>query len=196
MRAKILIGTTITSVALMFAAISGVIPLGMNQANVSEVGGIMGHVTMLAVHPDGTQQYVQGDNVILFEGKTVVASTLWNDGTTTGFNCIQLGKSAAGPADDGDGGVLDAAATAVGCGDSGNANDSITVTTVAANGSPDITRITVEFTIDAGDDAKTINEVALRDDTGPTDLSRFILATGITVNTGTVLTVNYDMTVT
>lgn len=69
MRAKILIGTTVTSVALMFAAISGVIPLGMNQASVSEVGGIMGHVTVLAVHPDGTIQYAQGDNIILFEGK-------------------------------------------------------------------------------------------------------------------------------
>jgi len=194
MRAKILIGTTVTSVALMFAAISGVIPLGMNQASVSEVGGIMGHVTMLAVHPDGTTQYAEGDNIILFEGKTTVAATLWNDNTTTGFNCIQLGLSGDAEVDT-DGGVKTAAATAVICADDGGAGDSIGVTTAAAAGQGDVTTITVVFTIDAGDDGKSITEVALRDG-GGIDLSRVLLGTAIGVSTNTVLTVNYEMTVT
>lgn len=193
MRAKILIGTTITSVALMFAAISGVIPLGMNQASVSEVGGILGHVEILAIHPDGTQQYVQGDNVLLFEGKNTVATTLWTDGTTTGFNCIQLGTN-ADAADDADGGVKAAAATPVECGDDGTPN-SVGETTAASAGVSSTFRITVVFDIVAGDDGATITEVALRDEAS-VDLSRFVLASGVGVNTGTVLTVNYDMTVT
>lgn len=178
----------------MFAAISGVIPLGMNQANVSEVGGIFGHVEILAIHPDGTSQYAQGDNVILFEGKNTVAATLWNDDAgTKGFNCIQLGLN-ADVADDADGGVKLAAATAVDCGDSGAPN-AIVETTTAADGVANITTITVVFTIDAGDDGKAITEVALRDE-APVDLSRFVLGTPIGVSTGTVLTVNYKMTIT
>ena len=195
MRGKILIGTTVTSVALLFAVISGVIPLGMNQASASEVGGIMGHVEILAVHPDGTTQYTQGDNVILFEGKNTVATTLWNDDAgTTGFNCIQLGTNAAA-ADDADGGVLTAAATAVDCADSLTAGNGIANGTPAADGVSNITTMTVVFTIAAGDDGATISEVALQD-AGAVDLSRFVLLVPIGVNTGTVMTVNYQMTVT
>lgn len=127
--------------------------------------------------------------------KTVVATTLWNDDTgTTGFNCIQLGLNGDAEVDT-DGGVKTAAATAVICADDGGAGDSIIVTTAAAAGQGDETRIKVVFTIDAGDDGLTITEVALRNG-GGIDLSRVLLGTAIGVSTGTILTVNYDMTVT
>jgi len=201
MRAKYLIGISGTSIALMTLALVMAMPLGTSQVSVNDIGSISGHVTILAVHPDGTSNYIQGDNVIQFDGKNEAAARLWDDpvGAPTGINCIALGTGGAtDPTNNDKNGVVTVTTTTNVCGDSGPAGSSVVDTQAAAAGVvPAITDITAVFTIAAGDDGDTINEVALEDDAGGNAMSRFILAGGgVTVSEGTVLTITYTMTIT
>jgi len=199
MRAKYLIGISGTSIALMTIALVLAMPLGMSQASVNDIGSIQGHVTILAVHPDGTSNYIQGDNVIQFDGKNEAAARLWDDptGAPTGINCVALGTGGGTtPTSDAVNGVQTGTTTTNVCGDDGGLN-SVTDTTPAAASTSAVTDIVAVFTIAAGDDGATINEVALEDDSGGNAMSRFILAGGgVTVSTGTVLTITYTMTIT
>jgi len=198
MREKYLIGISGASIALMTIALVMAMPSGMSQASVNEIGSISGHVTMMAIHPDGTSNYIQGDNVIQIDGKNEAASRLWDDtAATLGIHCIVLGTGGAtDPTDNDKNGVVTAANTPTECGD--DAPNSVTDTQAAAAGAvPAITDIVVIFDIVAGDDQATINEVALEDSAGGGTMSRFILAGGgVTVSTDTVLTITYTMTIT
>jgi len=204
MRTKYLIGTTITSLALMTAALVWALPLVDDKTSATELSGIYGHVTIMAIHPDGSADYIQGDNTIQAEGKTAAAAQLWNDGGIAGFNCITLGTdTATALADDNSASTADSGVitpftnTPQECGDSGVAPNEIKVNKVAGvpAGIGDQTSIIVEFDIGAGDDGKMLSEVSLDSpEGGNTTMSRFILATAVDVNTATVVTVNYTMT--
>jgi len=200
MREKYLIGISGTSIALMTIALVLAMPSGMSQASVNDIGSISGHVTMMAIHPDGTSNYIQGDNVIQIDGKNEAASRLWDDtAATLGIHCIALGTGGAtDPTDNDKNGVVTATTTTRVCGDDGPGASSVTDTQAAAAGAvPAITDIIAVFTIDANDDGDTINEVALEDSAGGGTMSRFILAGGgVTVSTDTVLTITYTMTIT
>jgi len=196
MRAKYLIGTTITSLALVTAALVWALPLGDDQTSAKEAGAIYGHVSLMVVFPDGTTSYQQGDNEIQFEGKTAAAAQLWNDGTFTGFNCITLGSDSAAATDAqstgvGDAGVLADLNTPQECAD--GAGNSITVGIAASAGQADVTNIVVEFDIVGTDNGATLAEVSLDNEANAT-MSRFDLVTDLTVTTGTKVTVNYTMT--
>jgi len=98
MRTKYLIGTTITSLALMTAALVWALPLVDDKTSINELSGIYGHVTIMALHPDGSADYIQGDNLIQVEGMTEAALRLWTDSAgTAGFNCITLGTNSDDP---------------------------------------------------------------------------------------------------
>jgi len=198
MREKYLIGISGTSIALMTIALVWAMPLGMDQASVNDIGSIQGHVTLMAVHPDGTANYIQGDNVIQFDGKNAAANRLFDDTTNQlGIHCIALGTGGAtDPTNDDINGVVTPAATATECADDGAPN-SITDTTAASAGQSAITDILIVFDIAAGDDGLTIDEVALEDSAGNNAISRFILADGgVGVSTNTVLTITYTMEIT
>ena len=71
-RTKLLLGTSIGAVTMMFVMAAGID--FSNDANVTEMGvPIMGHATVMAIHPDGSAQYAQGDNEIMGEGKDIAA---------------------------------------------------------------------------------------------------------------------------
>ena len=198
MRAKYLIGTTITSLALMTAALVWALPLGDDQTSANEAGAIYGHVALKVVFPDGTTSYQQGDNTIQFEGKAVAAAALWNDAAVTGFNCITLGSNSADATDAqstgvGDAGTIDDLNTPQECADSGAAENSINIGIAAAAGQADVTNIIVEFDIIGTDNGATLAEVSLDNEANAT-MSRFDLVTDLTVTTGTKVTVNYTMT--
>jgi len=201
MRTKYLIGTTITSLALMTAALVWALPLVDDKTSINELSGIYGHVTLMAIHPDGSAAYIQGDNAIQFEGSTAAASELWNDGGIAGFNCITLGTDATAATDADSTGTTDSGVltpftnTPQECGDDGGPNNSIDIDIVAKAGVKDQTSIIVEFDVGALDDGKMLSEVSLDSpEGGNTTMSRFVLATAVDVNTATVVTVNYTMT--
>lgn len=97
-RTKLLLGTSISAVAMMFVMVSG-FDLSSNETVVSLSGfPINGHVTMLVVNPDGSTSYAQSDNVIQGAGKDLAASALYdpNGGSRAdAFVCIGLGESGA-----------------------------------------------------------------------------------------------------
>jgi len=198
MREKYLIGTTITSLALMTAALVWALPLVDDKTSINELSGIYGHVTIMALHPDGSADYIQGDNTIQVEGMTEAALRLWPTPTaTTGFNCITLGENSATPTTEDSTGVGDAGvltpfdSTPQECGTGGG--NSITVNKIAAGAKKDQTSIVVEFDVGFTDDGKMLSEVSL-DTPGNTTMSRFDLVTDVDVNEGTKVTVNYTMT--
>lgn len=196
MRTKYLIGTTITSVVLMAATMVWAFPI-MNQAiDGNGQFNMLGHVTLMAEHPDGTIDYIQGDNLIVDVGETAAALALWADTDGVGWNCIGLGKDAAPAVADNEVDVDTVAATARICADDGGGGDSVTVSQASTGALNDKTDIVVVFTIDAGDNTAIISEVGLFNASGAgagTMMSHFVLATGVTVSTNTVLTVTYTM---
>jgi len=198
MREKYLIGISGTSIALMTLALVWAMPLGVAQTSINEIGSISGHVTIMAIHPDGSMNYIQGDNVIQIDGKNAAANRLWDDTlATTGIHCIALGLGAATtPTADNVNGVATPAATANVCGDDGPGASAVNHV-ASTTGNPEITTIIAVFTIAAGDDGKTIDEVALEDSAGANTMSRFILADGgVGVSENTLMTVTYTMTIT
>jgi len=195
-RTKYLLGTTIASIALMTAALVWAVPFGTQTASVNEMTGIYGHVEILAIHPDGIANYIQGDNVIQNEGTNEAAERLWEDaGAKTGFNCVGLDHSNQAAEDD-DGGPVTATNTANVCADDVVvAGDGVTTTDAAAQNAVTSTEIISTFSIAAGDDGEDICAVTLNDEGGIT-ISRFVLTPAcITVNTGTVFKVTYTMTI-
>jgi len=196
-RTKILLGTSIGSVALILL-VSGM-GFSTSDTSVSEQGyQILGHVEVMSVDPDGTISYSQGDNAVQDGGKDVAASCLFDAFVAcVTFSCIQLG---------------DAGTPAIGTGDTALTQKLTTQTILCDAASPVTTNanagtptgaeseIEVQFTILAADAPTTITEVALCTGTTATTvcanmLSHFELAgNGIPVVTDTQVTVTYTMT--
>jgi len=193
-RTKILLGTSIGSVALILL-VSGM-GFSTSDTSVSEQGyQILGHVELLAINPDGTMSYSQGDNAVQDGGKDVAAATLFDaGGAGLTFSCIQLGDSNAVAV-----GTADTALTQKLTSTNIVCDNASPVTTAANNPAGAKSEIEVQFTIDVGDTDKTITEVALCTGTTATTtcanmLSHFELAVPIPVVTDTQVTVTYTMT--
>lgn len=194
-RTKLLLGTSIATVAMMFALVSGM-GISTNDTSVSETSyQLMGHVAVMSVNPDGTVLYTQGDNAVQDGGKDVAGATLFDfGGAGLTFSCIQLGDSGAVAVGTSDTVLTQKLATqTILC----DANSP--VTTNAANPAGAKSDIEVQFTIVAADAPTTITEVALCTGTTATTvcanmLSHFELAVPIPVVTDTQVTVTYTMT--
>jgi len=197
-RTKLLLGTTISAVTIMFVMASGV-NIFANDTSASEKGfAINGHVTVLAVHPDGSTSYSQTDNVILGSGKTLAATQLF-DASAGGaslaeaFNCVALGKDAT--VDTTTSALTDPMiATVPQCDTDGIANP---VQGITGGVGEEITIIPPDFTILAAD-AGTITEVILGQAIAGFQLTGVLShvdITDVTVATNTLLTITYTVTV-
>jgi len=197
-RTKLLLGTSITAVALMLALVSGM-GLSTSEMSVSETDyKLLGHATVMAVNPDGITSYSQSDNIILTIGRDAAALRLFGTAPagTAPFVCIQLGDGAGPVVADTDAGNDSALTnTFVECDQT--SGESLAAATGAANEF----KIVAIITINAADAPTDITEVALGNGTDGTTgftgaLSHFALATAIPVVDGTVVTVTYTMSTT
>jgi len=94
-RTKLLLGTSICAVAMMFVMAAGVDAFKTNTS-VVEPGQIMGHVTVLAVHPDGSMYYSQGDNFIQDLGIDAALLNIFDGTNANGeFDCMRIGNGTA-----------------------------------------------------------------------------------------------------
>jgi len=163
-----------------------------------------GHVTVMAVNPDGTVSYAQGDNFIFGSGKDLAASALYdpNAGSrAAAFVCIGLGEQAFATVDDTDKALTSALGTTnVEC---STAVPTADVAGVDGAGDGNKVKIIKAITIAAGEGTTTITEVALSNAGGgglasaagfiAGAISHIKLAAGIDVVEGTEITVTYTM---
>jgi len=64
--AKLLLGTIIGAITMMFVMASG-FAFSSDVATTEKYIPMMGHATVMAVNPDGSVSYAQGDNAIFLE---------------------------------------------------------------------------------------------------------------------------------
>ena len=186
-RTKLLLGTSIGALAMVFAMAAGVEALNTESAIAFEPGQMMGHATVLAVHPDGSMSYAQGDNVLNNPGIDQAMVQLFSQAGTA-FDCITMGTGA------GTGSTMNSALATTGstCDNTGTVSN---IQTAAANAGVGSVDIVVEFAgLQAGDltaGAVTITEVTLNDGGGVV-----LSHTGvgpIEGVIGTIVTITYTM---
>ena len=192
-RTKILLGTSISAIAIMFVMASGV-GIFANDTSVSETSFLVnGHVTVLAIHPDGSTSYSQSDNLILGSGKTLASDQLFGLAATGPFRCIGLGSSNA--VDESLAGLsTEMIVSQVVCDGDGVDQTQAGVT----NGDSEIVDVVVGFTI-AAVDAGSITEVTLSSGGGgsttPVNVISHVDITDVPVADQTQLIITYSLTV-
>ena len=197
-RTKLLLGTTIGALAMIFVMAAGVDSLKTNVSVVeSNVPVLLGHVTVTAVHADGSMSYVQTDNVIQNLGRDAALLHLIS-GTDAGgeFDCMKIGTG------DGSGvGIATPMVTTNGqaCDTDNTSSNQILAAdnTNVASGNvvalfPDL--VLTDLITVAGVSV-TVTEATLENAAGVV-LSHVLLGTAITGNEGTAITINYTMTLT
>ena len=198
-RTKLLLGTTMGALAMMFVMAVGVDAFDTTTTTAVQPGVLMGHATVMAVHPDGSMSYSQGDNAII-AGGLVPAITQLMDGTVAVagnvFNCVRIGTGAPGaPSGNVGAGAItllptttaqncDGAATTANAGGAATINTSFTI--VGTDVAP----------VNTG--TVTIQEALLEDATGSPGgadvLSHVVLAAPVGAITGTVVSIAFTLT--
>lgn len=200
-RTKLLLGTSIGALAMIFVMAAGVDVLNTETGIAAQSGKLNGHVTLMAVNPDGSMSYAQGDNVIIDTGKVFASQQLFNttlSSVANVFECIVMGSGtfAANGAD-----TIGVALVTTGqaCASTAAAG-SKSITTAGALDAPAETKITVVFPalvltdlITIADTSVTITEVVLERADGQ-DLSSVGLDADVVGVLGTVVTIVYTMT--
>jgi len=94
-RTKYVLGTILTGIALL-VGIAAALP-SMTEFVTNEVSpvGMTGHVLVIAVDPDGSAHYAQGDNTILIAGLNVAGASFFGT-STKNFDQIQFSSDSAG----------------------------------------------------------------------------------------------------
>jgi len=200
-RTKLLLGTSISSVTIMLFMAAG---FATNTNEIFTTGLILplnGHVTVMAVNPDGTVSYAQGDNLIFGTGKDLAASALYDDSGTRAnpFVCVGLGE--AGTPVEATKGLTGALGTTnVVC---STVAPTANISGADAAGVGNKVDVVVVTTIAAGEGTTTITEVALSNAGGgglasaagfiAGVISHINLATNVDVVEGTEITVTYTM---
>jgi len=197
-RTKLLLGTSIGALAMIFVMAAGVDQLKTNVSVVeSSTPILMGHVTAVAVHADGSMSYVQGDNAIQNLGRDAALLQLF-DGTaasaTGEFDCVRIGTGDGTAA----GGIDGAMGTTNGpaCDD-----DNALSNVQAAAGNANVAEGDIIATfpaLQAGDltgGSVTITEATLENGANVV-ISHVALGASITGNLDTVITITYTMTLT
>jgi len=91
-RTKLLLGTSIGALAMIFVMAVGVD--AFKTTTTMESPMLLGHATIMAVNPDGSVSYAQSDNLIMDAGSLVGVGQLFNPAnvaTNAVFNCMELG---------------------------------------------------------------------------------------------------------
>ena len=186
-RTKLLLGTTLASVAMIFVMAVGVDAFDTKLTTAVQSSGIMGHVTAMAVHPDGSTSYAQGDNLIVTATLSAAQVQLHDRNTATAggvFDCMRLGGC------DGTGNDLAGATELTVTGQSCDTDGDFDID------SDGVGDIIAEFTILAGDltaGAVTISDVVL-ENSGNTVLSHVALAADVPAVENTIVTITFEMT--
>lgn len=203
-RTKLLLGTSISAVTMMLVMAAG-FATNTNEISTSElILPLNGHVTVMAINPDGIISYAQGDNFIFGSGKDLAASALYdpNAGSrAAAFVCVGLGEEAFATVTESDKALTSALGTTnVVC---STAVPTANVSGVDGAGVGNKVDIIVATTIAVGEGTTTITEVALSNAGGGGlasaaaftngAISHIKLAAGIDVVEGTEITVTYTM---
>jgi len=200
-RTKLLLGTSIGALAMIFVMATGVDVLSTETGIAAQTGKLNGHVTLMAVNPDGSMSYAQGDNIIIDTGKVAASSQLFNATIATAagtFECIIMG-SGDEAADGADGMGTPLVTTGQAC--ASTAAGVSGVTTIAGIlDAPASTDIVVVFPalqvtdlVTIAGTSVTITEVVLEQAAGQ-DLSSVGLDADVVGVLGTVVTITYTMT--
>ncbi len=189
-RTKLFLGTSIGALAMIFVMAAGVDAFDTKTTTASQPIGLQGHVTVMAVHPDGSISYAQGDNAIITAGLDFAAAQLFGGAANDAFDCIRIGTGAGGTGDDIQG-TMGATATALQQCDTA-AND---VVDTGTDGQVDLDADFTMLADDLTDGSVTISEAILENAAGNV-LSHVALATDVTANLGTVVTITYRMSLT
>ncbi len=203
-RTKILLGTTIGAVTMMFVMASG-FDFSSDAITAELQLPINGHGTLMAIHPDGSVSYAQGDNFIFGSGKDKAGNRLYDStvGAPAAFTCIGMGDSGAvTEANQFINGPL--TATNVACDTDGPDANFAGVDGAASAGNKVDVKVVMPA-IGAGDGTTTITNVGLSN-AGDAALagnaatafslgmiSHIDLAVNVDVVEGTVVTVTYTM---
>jgi len=205
-RTKLFLGTSIGALAMIFVMASGVNVLSTESGIAAQSGMLNGHVTLMAVHPDGSMSYAQGDNVIIDTGKTVASQQLFNNTLSVAanvFECIQMGSGAeelTGAAGASIGTALGTSALL--CASAAGGVSGVVIVPSVGIDDPATTTITVVFPALVQNDlipatpgsSVTITEVTLGT-VGGQLLSSVGLDVDVVGVDGTVVTIAYEMTV-
>ncbi len=185
-RTKLLLGTSLASIAMIFVMAAGVDAFDTKSSTAVESAGLNGHVTVMAIHPDGSASYAQADNLIVQASLTTAANQLFDSASGTDeFDCIRIGEGAGTGNDIND--PMNAAATAQPQCDPNGANNT---------GGAGIDEIEVDFTILAGDlvaGTVTISEAVLENGAGVV-ISHVPLDADVPAVENTIVTIIYTMT--
>jgi len=186
-RTRLFLGTSIGALAMIFVMAAGVDAFDTKTSTATQSFGLQGHVTVMAVHPDGSVSYAQGDNAIIATGLDFAAAQLFGADATDAFECIRIGTGDGGAGSDIQG-TMGAAATALQQCDSA-ADD------VVDTGTDGEVEIDADFTMLAGDltGGSVLITEAILEDTAGNVLSHVALAADVTANLGTVVTITYTM---
>jgi len=201
-RTKLLLGTSVGALAMIFVMAAGVDVLNTETGIAAQSGKLNGHVTLMAVHPDGSVSYAQSDNIIIDAGKVAASIQLFDIANIIAadagvFECIVMGEGTEA-ADGADTIGLALDTTGQACASTAGGASGVTVTAGALN-APASTEIIVEFpplvvadlTTIAGVSV-TITEVVL-ENAGGQDLSSVGLDADVVGVLGTVVTITYTM---
>jgi len=186
-RTRLLLGTSLASIAMIFVMAAGVDAFDTKTTSAIQASGINGHVTVMAVHPDGSISYSQGDNLIVVASLTAAQKQI-HDASTVAvglvFDCMRLGSG------DGTGndlvGATELTATGQVCDDDSTMD-------VTGDGTGNLIST---FTIAAGDltaGAVTISDVVL-ETAGGTVISHVALAADVPAVLNTEVTITFSMT--
>ena len=194
-RTKLLLGTSIGALAMIFVMAVGFDTFDTKTGIAVQGTVLNGHITAIAIHPDGSMSYSQGDNAIVAAGLDNAATQLFDPAVSVAgnvFDCISIGTGTLiGNGADIHIPMVNVLTAAQSCGGG----------SVLVAGAPvgDIA-ITAVFTmlatdlLDNGATTVTVTEATL-EDSGGTVLSKVDLAAGVTGNLGTEITITYTMTV-
>ena len=182
-RTKLLLGTTLSALAMIFVMAVGVDAFDTKTTTASQPLSLYGHVTVWALHPDGSSSYAQGDNTIT-TSEDGIRQLVDASFTSDPFNCIDIGTgNGAGP-----GVTALAGGTTPFCDPTSNGANEATGTHVLVG----------TFTISAANvggagGTETISEAELAN-TATQVISTVPLAANVGVIEGSIITINYTMT--
>jgi len=93
-RTNYVLGTIIAGLAIVLAMGTALPSMGVASIESTSLG-LMGHVTVMAVEPDGSATYAQGDNVVMDIGLNAAGATLFS-GTADPFDEIAVSEASVG----------------------------------------------------------------------------------------------------
>ncbi len=193
-RTKLLLGSSIGALAMIFVMAAGVDAFDTKTTTAIQSTVVNGHVTVMAVNPDGSASYSQSDNIKVNAGVDLALLNLFDAtaaAAATPFDCIQMGSGAGTSATGND---ADLVSTGAAC----DADGLGAITAApAADGEIEVVFAGLQAgdLIQGGGTTVTITEVTLENAAGVV-ISHVELDADVGGVLGTVVTITYTMSLT